>query len=114
MIPNLKCVWCGKALDEEDAVWVDPDTGDATTGDAGKPYHVACAPAQALDTGPETCESCHASVSGNFHSCPYAEEIAGIVDSSYCNCCDVCRQECEDANTEDDKRRYRWVDPPTI
>jgi len=30
----------------DDAVWVNPKTGEATTGDEGKAYHVSCAPAQ--------------------------------------------------------------------
>lgn len=35
---------CTLALSPEDAVWVDPVTRKATTGDTGAPYHVACAP----------------------------------------------------------------------
>ena len=38
------CTACGKDVDADDAVWVNPDTGEATTGDNGKPYHVDCAP----------------------------------------------------------------------
>lgn len=44
--PKLSCFLCANPIDEQEAVWVDPDTGEATTGDSGKPYHVACAPAQ--------------------------------------------------------------------
>lgn len=44
-----RCKWCGDLVDADDAVWIDPETGDATTGDKGAPYHVACAPAQARE-----------------------------------------------------------------
>lgn len=40
------CFECHKGIDEEDVVWIDPSTGDATTSDKGKPFHVECAPAQ--------------------------------------------------------------------
>lgn len=40
------CWECGIPVDEDDAVWVDPFTGEATTGESGAPYHVPCAPAQ--------------------------------------------------------------------
>lgn len=43
---KLSCFLCAQAVEEQDAVWVDPDTGEATTGEKGRPYHVACAPAQ--------------------------------------------------------------------
>ena len=42
-----RCWWCGGGLAEEEAVWVDPDTGEATTSGRGRAYHVACAPNEA-------------------------------------------------------------------
>ena len=36
-------------MGQDDAVWVDPHTGVATTGDAGRPYHVSCAPPEKED-----------------------------------------------------------------
>lgn len=46
---GLFCAECRAPIDEEDAVWVNPASGEATTGDAGKPYHVECAPTQHPD-----------------------------------------------------------------
>lgn len=40
------CAGCPRQVPEDDAVWVNPETGEATTGDGGRPYHVSCAPAQ--------------------------------------------------------------------
>jgi hypothetical protein len=40
----LGCRACGRVVDVEDAVWIDPSTTKATTGDNGAPYHVECAP----------------------------------------------------------------------
>lgn len=41
-----KCANCGKWIDAEEVVWIDPETGDATTSEMGKPFHVDCAPEQ--------------------------------------------------------------------
>ena len=41
---EYKCYECGLWVDQDDAVWIDPKTGIATTGDEGKPYHIDCAP----------------------------------------------------------------------
>ena len=41
---TYKCHECGEDIEEDEVVWVDPDTGEATTGDSGRAYHVECAP----------------------------------------------------------------------
>jgi len=46
---TYKCQECGDEVGQDDAVWVDPHTGVATTGDAGRPYHVSCAPPEKED-----------------------------------------------------------------
>jgi hypothetical protein len=50
-MPSYKCAECGKQVDSEDTVWIDPKTGEATTGEKGNPYHVECAPNQREDFG---------------------------------------------------------------
>lgn len=44
-----KCFGCGKDVDGDDAVWVNPNTLEATTGPKGCPYHVECAPSEYVD-----------------------------------------------------------------
>jgi hypothetical protein len=44
VLPNHKCTRCGGLVDEDEAVWIDPQTAIATCGDSGAPYHVECAP----------------------------------------------------------------------
>jgi len=39
-----KCAACGEWESEEEVVWIDPQTGEATTSDRGSPFHVDCAP----------------------------------------------------------------------
>ena len=46
------CAACGKEIDDDDTVWVDPSTGEATTGDRGQPFHVDCAPEEQDYDGP--------------------------------------------------------------
>lgn len=41
---EYRCYNCQCWVDQEDVVWVNPKTGEATTGDNGKPYCVSCAP----------------------------------------------------------------------
>ena len=43
---RYRCAACEAEVCADDTVWVDPNTGEATTGDAGKPYHVDCAPSE--------------------------------------------------------------------
>ncbi len=43
-IEEWKCAACGKWIDSEDEVWINPETTEATTGDQGAPFHVDCAP----------------------------------------------------------------------
>ena len=38
------CAACGADLPADDTVWVDPASGRATTGTAGIPFCVSCAP----------------------------------------------------------------------
>jgi hypothetical protein len=38
------CPICGNWNVEDGVVWVNPETGEATTGDSGMPYCVGCAP----------------------------------------------------------------------
>lgn len=40
---ELKCHECGEWEDEDDMVWINPDTGEATV-ENGLPYHTDCAP----------------------------------------------------------------------
>jgi len=46
MFRRYHCELCGDMVHVDDAVWVNPKNGEATTGDEGKAYHVSCAPAQ--------------------------------------------------------------------
>ena len=41
---EYKCAECGEWVDQENVVWVNPATGEASTGDAGRPFHEGCAP----------------------------------------------------------------------
>lgn len=42
-----RCYVCGDSLlDDDEIVWVDPDTLEATTGDGGEPFCIECAPAE--------------------------------------------------------------------
>ena len=41
-----KCAECGEWMDEDEVVWVDPTTGEASTSEKAKPYHDCCAPNQ--------------------------------------------------------------------
>lgn len=43
--PMIRCAGCGKDMGEDEIVWVDPTTGEATW-ENGLPYHVECAPPQ--------------------------------------------------------------------
>lgn len=47
-----------------------------------------------VDTGASMpkCESCNKNQAQKLHTCPFAEEIHG--DTSLCNCCDICENEC--------------------
>jgi hypothetical protein len=47
----IECYECRGELYFIEAVWVDPTTGKATTGDGGEPFHVKCAPAQHPEDG---------------------------------------------------------------
>ncbi len=39
----LYCQGCGLFIADGDAVnWLNPRTGDATSGDGGRPYHSSC------------------------------------------------------------------------
>ena len=40
------CFKCGKMVDADDAVFINPSTGEATTGDGGEPFHVECGPSE--------------------------------------------------------------------
>lgn len=53
MTTRNTCHGCRLAVADDDAVWVDPKTGAATTGSKGRPYHVACAPEQLGDVDDE-------------------------------------------------------------
>lgn len=46
---EFRCYECKEWVNEEDTVWVNPQTGEATTGEDGKPFHVECAPEQEGD-----------------------------------------------------------------
>ena len=46
MFRRYLCDECNKIVHVDDAVWVNPKTGEATTGDEGRPFHVECAPKQ--------------------------------------------------------------------
>ena len=41
---EYKCEECGEWMDQDEVVWVNPATGEATTGDEGQPFHDCCAP----------------------------------------------------------------------
>ena len=41
-----KCAECKEWVDVDEIIWCTPE-GIATTGDAGEPYHVQCAPPEA-------------------------------------------------------------------
>jgi hypothetical protein len=43
---EYRCFVCKKWVDEEDIVWIDPQTLKITTKDMGKPYHIKCTPNQ--------------------------------------------------------------------
>lgn len=51
-----------------------------------------------LDIEPiiDRCHSCGHSCGGcvERHACPYATEIRGDLDPSYCNCCRECTHQC--------------------
>jgi len=40
--------FCELALSREDAVWIDPITREASTGERSVPYHISCAPNQGV------------------------------------------------------------------
>lgn len=40
------CHKCKGMVEEEDVLWVDPETTLATMGERGRPYHAGCAPEQ--------------------------------------------------------------------
>lgn len=40
------CAECKGDVDPEDTVWINPSTGEASTGEGAKAYHVRCAPEQ--------------------------------------------------------------------
>lgn len=40
----MKCNKCKKTIPNDDEVWIDPTTGQATM--EGEPYHIQCAPNQ--------------------------------------------------------------------
>lgn len=42
------CHKCKGMIEEEDVLWVDPETTLATAGDRGKPFHAGCAPEQEI------------------------------------------------------------------
>ena len=44
--PVYTCYECGAPVDEDDTVWIDPASRQATTGDDGRSYHVECAPGE--------------------------------------------------------------------
>jgi hypothetical protein len=46
---GLFCAECRAPVNDDDAVWVDPETKAATTGESGKPFHVGCAPEQHVE-----------------------------------------------------------------
>jgi hypothetical protein len=46
MFRRYHCECCGNMVHVDDAVWINPNNGQATTGDEGRPYHVHCAPEQ--------------------------------------------------------------------
>lgn len=46
------CHKCHKWMDADDAVWVVPSTGEASTGDGSKPFHVKCCPPDQSDPRP--------------------------------------------------------------
>ena len=48
---TVECHECGKPVELDDSIWVDPNTGEATTGERGRPFHVECAPGE--DVGEE-------------------------------------------------------------
>ena len=39
-----KCADCGEWMSDDEVVWINPATGETTTGEFGKPYHDYCAP----------------------------------------------------------------------
>jgi len=51
----IECYECRGELFFIEAVWVNPLTGEATTGDGGEAFHVECAPAQRSEP---TCGIC--------------------------------------------------------
>ena len=40
------CEGCKKTVDEESAIWLNPETKEATSGPAGRAYHIACNPSK--------------------------------------------------------------------
>ena len=43
---------------------------------------------------PKKCQNCKADVSGELHTCPFAEEIHN--SQTLCNCCGACCRDCAD------------------
>jgi len=43
---EVRCDCCKEWMTEDDAVWINPNTLEASTGDSALPYHVKCAPEQ--------------------------------------------------------------------
>ena len=43
---EYKCKGCGLWVPEDETVWIDKDTKEASTGDNAEPWHVDCAPEQ--------------------------------------------------------------------
>ena len=43
---EYRCKGCGLWVAEDETVWIDKYTGNASTGDNSEPWHVDCAPEQ--------------------------------------------------------------------
>jgi hypothetical protein len=44
-VTKYRCFACGEWNIDDETVWINPENGEATTGEKGKPYCVDCAPA---------------------------------------------------------------------
>lgn len=50
-------------------------------------------PAEIEDT---KCSGCDNAGTEERHSCPYKCEVDNICSDDFCNCCEVCTQNCRD------------------
>lgn len=40
------------------------------------------------------CERCNKNIAGDYHSCPFQEDVEQNKDEEFCNCCDECEDKC--------------------